>query len=117
MPKTRSGAGGAGPSNLAREQATDEHEAATVDDIMTHVKTLISGIEALRSEVREVKSREDSMRHELSRIEAASEVQGNTAVSGRKDDDMEDGYGAKITQEHGHSGQKRWFARPKKSQG
>jgi hypothetical protein len=89
MPETRSGAGGAGPSNPAREQVTDEHEAATVDDIMTHMKTLIPGIEALRSEVREVKSREDSMRQELSRIVAASVIQGNTAVSGRIDDDMD----------------------------
>jgi hypothetical protein len=101
MPETRSGAGGAGPSNPAREQATDEHEVATVGDIMTHMQTLISGIEALRSEVREVKSREDSMRQELSRIAAASEGHGNTAVSGRKDDDMRNGDGEKKAQEHG----------------
>jgi FtsZ-binding cell division protein ZapB len=93
MPETRSGAGGAGPNNPAREQATDEHEDATVDDIMTHMKTLVSGIEALRSEVREVKSREDSMQQELSRIVSVSEAQRNTAVSGRKYDDMDDGYG------------------------
>jgi hypothetical protein len=72
-----------------------------VDDIMTHMKTLNSRIEALRSEVRGVKSREDSMQQELSRIVAASEAQGNTAVSGRKFDDMDDGYGEKTTQEHG----------------
>jgi hypothetical protein len=83
MPETRSGAGGAGPSHpVQAEVPVEEPEAPSMAEVLDHMKTIISGIEELRSEVEKVKATDESRRKELSHATVLLPPQENTAVSG-----------------------------------